>query len=127
MQARRLHERFCADIQPDAGGGMFIGDVLVGSKFVYPLTPPGVIGQRLNINSMSTIRIVGEVALSNLSAFGATDCLPLFGPERPTRLVVGFVAGATKCFVLLPTVLGTNGSVLISRRGLSWMLALRCG
>ena len=107
-------------------GGMFIGDVLVGSKFVYPLTLPGVIGQRLNISSMSTIRIVGEVALSNLSAFGATDYLPLFGPERPTRLVVGFVAGATKCFVLLPTVLGTKGSVLISRRGLSWMLVPSC-
>ena len=64
MQARRLHERFCADIQPDAGG-MSIGDVLVGSRFVYPLALPGVIGQRLNISRMSTARIVGVVALSS--------------------------------------------------------------
>ena len=99
----------------------------MGSKFVYPLMRPGVIGQRLNISSMSTIRIVGEVALSNLSAFGATNCLQLFGPERPTRLVVGSVAGATRCSVLQPTVLGTKGSALISRRRLSWMLALSCG
>ena len=106
---------------------MFIGDVLVGSKFVYPLTLPGVIGQRLNISSMSTIRTVGEVALSNLSAFDATNCLPLFGPERPTKQVVGSVAGATRCSDLQPTVLGAKGFALISRRRLSWMLALSCG
>ena len=73
--------------------------MLVGSKFVYPLTRPGGIGPRLNISSVSTIRIVGEVALSNLSAFGATNCLLLFEPGRPTRLVVGSVVGATRCSV----------------------------
>ena len=107
-------------------GGMSIGDVLVGSRFVYPLTLPGVIGQQLNISSMSTTRIVGVVESSSSNAFGATNCLQLFGPERPTRLVVGFVAGATKCFVLLPTVLDTKGFALISRRQLLSMLALRC-
>ena len=106
---------------------MFIGDVLVGSQFVYPLTLPGVIGQRLNTSSMPTIRTVGVVVLSNLSAFDATSCLPLFGPERPTKLVVGSVAGATRCSVLQPTVLGTKGFALISRRRLSWMLALSRG
>ena len=105
---------------------MSIGDVLVGSKFVYPLMLPGVIGRRLNISSMSTISIVGEVALSNLSAFGATNCLLLFGPERPTRLVALSVAGATRCSVLLPTVLGTKGFALISRRRLLGMLARSC-
>ena len=127
MQARRLHERFCADIQPEAGGGKCIGDVLVGSKFDYPLTRPDVIGQRLNISSMSTIKIVEEVELSNLSAFGATNCLPLFGPERPTKQVVGSVAGATRCSVLQPTVLDTKGFALISLRRLSWTLARSCG
>ena len=106
--------------------GMSIGDVLVGSRFVYPLTLPGVIGQRLNISSTSTIRTVGEVELSNLNAFVATNCLQLFGPERPTRLVVGFVAGATKCFVLPPTVLDTKGFVLISHGRRLLMSALRC-
>ena len=107
-------------------GGMSIGDVLVGSRFVYPLTLPGVIGQRLNISSMFTTRIVGVVALSNSNAFGATNCSQLFGPERPMRLVVGFVAGATRCFGLLPTVLDTKGSALISHRRLLLLrLALR--
>ena len=41
------------------------------------------------------------------------------------RQVAGFVAGATKCFALQPTVLATKSSALISRRRLLLMLALR--
>ena len=56
MQARRLHERYCA---------LFIGFVTVGSKFGY-LTPllAGK-GRLLNISNTITTRNVGVVALSS--------------------------------------------------------------
>ena len=64
MQARRLHERLCANIRPEAKG-LFIGFALVGSKLGY-LTPllAGT-GRLLSTNSIYTTRIVGVMVLSS--------------------------------------------------------------
>ena len=64
MQARRLHERFCANIRPEAEG-LFIGFASVGLKLGY-LTPllAGT-GRLLNISNTFTTRTVGVVALSS--------------------------------------------------------------
>ena len=79
VQANRLHEQFCADIQPDAGGDVY-WIYACGFEVRLPLTFPGVIGPLLNTNNMSTTKIVGEVDLSSSNAFGATNCSQLFEP-----------------------------------------------
>ena len=64
MQARRLHERFCANIRPEAEG--FVYWVChCGLRFVCRTPLQGGIGKLLSISNMCTIRIVGAVQLSS--------------------------------------------------------------
>ena len=76
---KQAHEQYCvgsavANITCRKCGELFVHmqarrlrrDVLVGSRFVCPLTLPGVMGQRLNMSSMSTTRIVGATLFATV-------------------------------------------------------------
>ena len=62
MNARRLHERFCAARMPME---WFIGLVCVVSRLGFLLTLLGGIGPRHSISNTCTTKIVGAVALNN--------------------------------------------------------------
>ena len=65
MQARRLHERFCALTLGPKPKVLFIGFVIAVSKSGFHTPLLAGIGRLLNISSTFTIRIVGAVALSS--------------------------------------------------------------
>ena len=106
MQARRLHERFCARMCPEADGEVYWARASLSQRSLYCAAQ--------TICSQQELQGRGGGA-TEINVFVVRSCLPL-GREKLMSLRVGFVGGVIGCSAPRPIVHCTNGAVLIGHR-----------
>ena len=119
VNARRLYERFCAKICPEADGVVYWA-CLCGFEVRLP--------PNASRRDRATAQLKQYVHNKNCRGGGGEQlkCVrcnklsPQFGPERPMKARVGFVGGVTRCFVHRPIELA------MSRLALNGLLRLQC-